>query len=186
MKKLIFLIALLPIMAMAQDFTNILSKIPIVDGTVVYSGIVKDSTLTKDEIYRRAIQWAVNLQKNVVASESEVKYQSKDDGTITISQKVFIPDYDNPKYLGCYSIHFINIYVKNGRYKYTIDGFLIKYQLREFPDIGETTLPISSFIDKSSNRLDVNERVLFYFDKKINSIIESLKTEINKKSDDNW
>lgn len=187
MKKILFLILFLPIHILAQDYSNILEVLPISDGNVTYSSVTSLPNQNKAKIYSAIRKWAFNLPKYVVASESEVTLEDKEDGVIVIQQKMFVPDYDNPQYTECYATQTINIQVKNERYKYIIDNIEIEYANKQFPDIG-SELPINSFLDISSTRLEANKQLLYFFDKKINDMLQSLTIEIPKfiKEEDDW
>jgi len=187
MKKILLILFLIPMFIYGQNHSDIFEILPIKNNDVVYTSVVKtDSIYTKDVIYNAAKKWYADLSKNFLESESNLKLDNREDHTITIQLKVYIPDYENPFYISTYSTQLINLQIKDGRYKYTIDGIFIEYALREFPDM-ESGLPVKSFLDIKSNRLEYNKQLLSFVDKKIKDIITSLeKSILDYKQDDNW
>jgi len=82
--------------------------------------VVVDSTITKNELYSTFMDW---IAKNYVSAQNVIQYQDKEEGKIVAKGlfKVYLNGLYGPEEAG-YIYHTISLYVKNGKYKYTIDN----------------------------------------------------------------
>lgn len=82
--------------------------------------VIVDSAITKNDLYSSFMDW---IAKNYVSANNVIQYQDKEEGKIVIKGLFSV----SVKQIGGYDAggniyHTISIYVKNGKFKYTIDN----------------------------------------------------------------
>lgn len=162
---------LLSIFALSQDFQ--------------FEEVVKvDSTTTKDELFNRARSWfgkTYNNEKFVISTEDRINGEISGNGSMNYRT--------NKLYFGVAAVegdidYKINIYVKDGRYKYTIHSF------RHSGSPAGMSSPINYGILTNSNEAPKPSRggpnnkawndIKNVAKTKTNKIIEDLKEYMNK------
>ncbi|WP_300685467.1 DUF4468 domain-containing protein [Chryseobacterium sp.] len=151
-----------------------------------YEGVVKvDSTITKDELYKRARTY---LAKNFKDEGELFTIDDKDGGELTGSGRVRY--YTKKIFVGAlctigYVNFKINIYSKDGRYKYVIHSLIHEgTNCRRNSAINYGLLTTDEKPDKSKDVFlrkgpwqDIKEKT----DLRMNEVISGLKEAMNKK-----
>ena len=153
-----------------------------------YEDVVKvDSTATKDELYNRARTWfskEFKSEKDVISVEDKASGEISGNGAIRYDPSSFYFGADCAR---GYITYKINIYLKDGRYKYSIHSF--RHEGTYCPGGGITSYGVLTESEKplkgpKKGWNEVKERAKKYALK----TIESLKEAMNKKheTNNNW
>lgn len=87
-----------------------------------YSDVVQvDSTVTKNELYSTFLDW---IAKNYVSAQNVIQYQDKEEGKIVAKGnfKIYMNNPVGESVLVGRIHHTLSLYVKNGKFKYSIDN----------------------------------------------------------------
>ena len=166
MKTLFTLIVASVLLLTVNAQEKLKDLLPLINGKVSYTNIVKVDSLSKDEIYNRAKHWlAYNYDNIMLDNKDELICQ----GHIKI---------------GSASIcQIITIKIKEGRYKYEITNF----QVIQHDVMNGSSLDIDTPIEKYHSFLGIGERDGFKnIDSQINILIESFEKAISTEKVDNW
>lgn len=91
---------------------------------LIYTDVVKvDSTITKNELYNRAKLWFTNTFKDankVLQVQDEERGQLVGKGKMKYNTTIFAGSGTTSGYIG----YTVNLFVKDGRYKYEITDFI--------------------------------------------------------------
>lgn len=128
MKKiLLFLSLLISVSASAQSLFEYIT-IPRNDsGVPEWNGVVQvDSTFKQNDLYQKAFQWVVATWAN---PKEVINYQDAASGYICITGTLAVSTSTNlVKYIDMGFYHYtVNVWVKDGRYKYQIKDMYRKY-----------------------------------------------------------
>lgn len=151
-----------------------------------------DSTITKDELFNRARHWFSTTFKNekeVISTSDKERGEISGNGLLTYKSDRF--------YVGvvCVNGHVsfkINVYAKDGRYKYVFHSFIHEgsfYDGNRPISYGELT---NSEVAPKPTRNGPNAKawaeIKEQTSNKVATLISSLKEEMSKKSEanDNW
>jgi len=140
--------------------------LPLINGKVTYTNIVKIDSVSKDEIYNRAKHWlAYNYDYFKVDNKDELICR----GHIQIGS--------------AYLWQIITIKIKEGRYKYEITNF----QAIQHDVSNGSSLDIDIALEKYHSFLGIGEKEGFKkIDSQVNTLIESFEKAINTKEVENW
>jgi len=161
--SLIFtLILLIPINAQ-EKLKDIL---PLINGKVAYTNIIKVDSVSKDEIYNRAKHWLAYNYDNF-------KIDSKDE--------LICRGYIHVGYARIWET--MTIKIKDGRYKYEITNFQVIMH-----DVSNgSSMEIDAPLEKYHSILGLGEKMGFKnIDDQISKLIESLEEAIKTEKVDNW
>lgn len=159
--------------AVAQD-------LPKEGGMVKYSAIVSvDSALSAKQLMTNAEKWFVNYYKS---AKDVIQYKSESE---IIGKGSFncIWKYSAMQYSNVTVYHTVKVSLKDGRYKYEITDFTLKYS----PALYETTtseVPLESFMQVYDGKKSV-ESLYGQIDANVRSVVATLDIEL-KKQDDGW
>jgi len=140
--------------------------LPLINGKVTYTNIVKVDSISKDEIYNRAKHWlAYNYDNILVDNKDELICR----GQFHIGS--------------AYIWHSITIKIREGRYKYEITNL----QVVQHDVMNGSSLDVDVAIEKYHSFLGIGEKEGFKnIDSQINALIESFEKAINTEKIDNW
>lgn len=174
-------------------FYFLITSINIFSQELKYEEVVKvDSTLTKEEIFNRARHWigkSFNDEKYVISTEDRTSGEISGNGVLNYSPSKM---YYGARFTKGIVSFKINIFIKDGRYKYVVDSFRHEgSRIGQSWDISYGQLTTS---DKAPNpnhgepydkawmdiKIQTNDKVL--------KMIESLKFSMNKRyeGNNNW
>lgn len=88
--------------------------LPIIDNHVTYTAVVKVDSVTLKDLYSRAKKW---IQHTYKTPKDVIQIDDAESGEISGAGSFKINYYSRSPYI----LHHVNIMVKDGRYKYTID-----------------------------------------------------------------
>ncbi len=174
---------------------NMMPNFPFDSATnkISYSEVIKiDSTIDKDELYKRARAW---FSKTYNSSKDVIQFENKDDCKI-IGKALFKVSFKTiigSNYPGGYINYTISIYTKNGKYKYEITDFYhtgIITESGRVPDGGACEQLINEnrgFMGNSYKKTYL--LFLIQLDENIRLLVDSLTKEMNKpsiKDDKDW
>lgn len=125
MKKLLIILVVLPVFAFGQSDV----KFPVIDNKINYTAVVKVDSVSKDELYNRALSWIANTFKN---SRYVVQMSDREAGEIlgkgTFQVVLRQPTGHvlagmRPSPLDNLFHFTVDIRLKKGKYKYSIYDF---------------------------------------------------------------
>ncbi len=132
MKKLLFTIAigLVGMTAHAQETLG--GVLPMVNGKIMYTGVVSvDSASKKDDLFQRTKLWFV---ENYTSANDVIQMEDKENGIIV--GKGYFEEMWQVTFYASMKVkvyHTIKMYVKDGRYRYEITDFNVKYYVAPGP-----------------------------------------------------
>lgn len=191
MKKILFLIACLPVLCFGQ-LSNKQQKLvdkyaldsanrifPQIDGQIIYTGIVQVDSAKKDELFNRAKAWFVTQYKS---ANDVIQMEDKEAG-ILMGKGLFVELYNFGFLVGPVSVnvyHTVKVYVKDGKYKYEITDLNGKYYERpsKYSSGGLQSMPIGNVLGPGNKKN--YKKFLEDTNAHVNSIIASLQYEMNK------
>lgn len=146
---------------------------------VVYEEVVQQSGLTKDQLYARAIEW---INSYFTAGASKITEKNQDEGLIRLKDRITLFRMEKKNKVVDVVIDYnIEIYVKDGRYKYVFRNFR-SYQ-------GSTSPGIEVWMDPNKcKKEDALERYA-NLNAEITKIIDNLKSYMQtgtQKKDNDW
>ena len=178
MKKIVFLLLLIPIIGFSQEKPKELT----------YTDVVKvDSLVTAKQLYINAKSWFAESYKNskyVIQLEDKEEGKIIGNGSFPYRSNIFIGNAASVGYIN----YTITIYVKDGRYKYEIANIIHEGASTSFGKISD----LESFIkDKPSKgwRTKVFNDLKTQIDDYFNVLINELKSYMLKASsinNDKW
>lgn len=151
-----------------QGQERLLNILPLVDGLVTYTGVIRVDSISKDELYGRAKRWFITTYKS---PKDVIELDDKEDGEIIGKGTIRIVYYFRDPYID----HTISIATKDNRFKYIITDLTYsenshsKFKIEDFP---------KSWFGQEKLYLTVDEA--------INSMINNLGEFMKTKAKDNW
>lgn len=178
MKTITTIIAVL-IVSIVQSQTTTATVFPLENGKVLYTGVVKvDSTITKDELYKRAKKWFID---NYKSANDVIQMDDKDAGEIIgkgYFEERFQPAIGAGIDMKIY--HIITISIKDGKYKYKITNFTSKGTASGITS--EAPLEDHINFDKKNKYTDYYLKI----DSKVKGIIASIEKAMKQGGGDDW
>ena len=182
MKKLIIggLIMFFSVVCYGQE--KLLGILPLVEKEVTYTNVVTVDSVKATELYIRAKLWladAYKSSKDVIQVEDKEAGQIVGKGIASVNwQSTFMSISETKVY------HTITIQVKDGRYRYEISSFLVKYDYKSGNTIQHAE---STLIQWSKNREENSKKYFANVDEVFKKLIASLEKAMNKPSkSSNW
>jgi hypothetical protein len=164
--KFIIIILLFSVNSFSQDY--LLDILPLDNGNVKYTGVVKVDGVNKKELYSRAKKWVVLSYKS---ANDVIQLDEKEDGIIIGKGNFGINYYSRNPIIK----HTIQIEIKDGRYKYTVSNFI-------YSDIKDSSFSIEKFPKSWAGKKKLYRTI----DENAKSIIADLKTTMETESKDDW
>jgi len=183
MKNILFIIISVIILIQVKAQDKHLNVLPLVDGKITYTDVVKVDSVSKDELYNRAKRWFVD---NYNSSKDVIQLDDKENGEI-IAKGFFEEFWQVTAYSGM-NVNVwqkIQIQIKDGRYKYEITDFRIKYFVSASQYTAATNID-NSLEEWNIKRVKNCQRILVKIDDYIKSLILSLDLAMKIESDDSW
>jgi len=185
MQKIILLplLAFLSLTVKAQIKDTVGLNLPIVDGKILYEGIVDIPDKTKNDLYQNAQQWFVDYFKS---SKDVIQNQDKDNG-IVVGKGML--DFNARVGLGMSMVQHdkltIKIVCKDNKYKYSV------YDMILYPPEGNEkySTPFDNLYGKLIGTVKIGgsksavKDILKKNDIEVRKMIESIKLAMVKKSD---
>jgi|GEM_PF-925764 len=185
MKKTILmtLLAMLCLSATAQIKDTVGLNLPIVDGKIVYEGIVDIPGTTKNDLYQNAQQWFVDFFKS---SKDVIQNQDKDNGLVVGKGML---DFNARVGLGMSMVQHnkltVKIICKDNKYKYSV------YDMILYPPEGNEkySTPFDNLYGKLIGTVKIGgtksaiKDILKKNDIEVKKMIESIKMAMSKKPD---
>lgn len=168
MKKIIYLFILTMFSTNSFSQEKLLDILPLENGNVVYTEVVKVDSINKKELYNRAKKWFV---LNYKSANAVIQLEDKEDGMIIGKGNFRIKYYSRNPTIE----HTLQIETRDGRYKYTVSRFIYsdiqndKFIIEKFP---------KGWAGKKKLYRTVNE--------KIKLIITDLKKSMETELKDDW
>jgi len=167
------------VFAYGQD--SIFSILPLKNGKVFYSGIVKTDGVSKEELYNRAKRWFVNTY---TSAQDNIQIDDKENGEIV--GKGFFKTYWDVSIISGTEVNIyqtVRILVKDGKFKYEFKNFSIKYfaapdQRNISPDID---MPLENWKSYSKNNA---KKIFKKIDAGVNDLIKSLSEYVKIKPEE--
>jgi hypothetical protein len=190
--KFLFQIALAVILISTNAFAQKRGKkepvtmdtiMPMRNGLVVYTNVIKVDGVTKDQLYNRA---KIFFVKNYKSANDVIQLDDKETGQIV--GKGIIKVIHNTELIGgpfeAKFSHTLSVTVKDGRYKYEFTNLV---ELGSFTTMGKTPdRPIEDIVFSKRNYY---QTLVIDAHGEFSQFIQSLIDEMNKKSDnekDDW
>jgi hypothetical protein len=180
MKKFIFLFTCCLIATIGLTQENVLTILPLKDGKVNYSGVVNVDSVNKTELYNRAKHWLVETYKS---AKDVIQIDDKENGEVI--GKVFFEIYWTNTFYSGLNIniwHTLKIQVKDGRFRYEITDFSVKYSYI-YHGLNYVDAPLETW---NSARPENLKKVLLHVDEKMQEMVLSLKNYMKKPMNNNW
>lgn len=157
-----------------KDSTKFLGIFPVVNKQVCYTEVIRKDSISKNELYNRALSWFANTFKS---SKDVIQMQDKESGKIIgkgsfeCSLGFLFPSLDIKMT--------IIIMVKDGRYKYVINNFIHYYSvyIENMSSHGEQT--IFEMFEGADPKKKITQKNARKLHNKILEIIDSLKEGMN-------
>src|SRR5690606_4091346 len=167
-KKIFTLSFVLLIFQLSFSQKQIEDILPSENGNVIYSEVIEVNDINKDELYNRARKWVVLKYQS---ANNVIQLDDKLEGIIIGKGNFDIIYYSrDPKIR-----HTIQIETKDGRFKYTISGFV-------YSDKQGDSFAVEQFPKSWSGK----EKLYRAIDEKVRLIIKDLTQGMNNKPEDNW
>jgi hypothetical protein len=183
MKKAIIFISLFVSMGSFAQ-VKLLEILPLKDGKVTYTEVVKvDTLLNKDEIYKRVKRWFVDTYKS---GKDVIQLDDKDNGEVIGKGNFSVLWQIN--FMGGMNINIwetIKINIKDGRYKYEITDFRAKYLSLGAQGVARQEIDMA-LEDWNKGRDDNNKKVYPKIDTEVQTLINSLNKAVKTPINDNW
>ncbi|MGY6648328.1 DUF4468 domain-containing protein [Wenyingzhuangia sp. IMCC45574] len=168
MKRIIYLLILITFSIKSFSQEKLLDILPIENGNVVYTEVIKVENINKKELYNRAKKWVVLKYKS---ANDVIQLDDKEDGIIIGKGNFGIKYYSRKPTIE----HTIQIETKDGRYKYTVSSFI-------YSDVQNDTFTIEKFPKSWFGK----KKLYKTLDEKVNSIIADLKKFMKTELKDDW
>lgn len=182
------MIAVLLSAALIQDCTaqdKFYEIMPMVDGKVSYINVLDADSITKDKLFSKLKDWAVNTYGSQIAT-----LQAEDKETGYLAYKGFLPVYafgqgglikNKPYTIHLY--HTLKFYIKDGKYKIVFDD-LHTYSTLEASLLGSADrVPIESYGKNGKPKhKEGYKRDVASFHKSIYDLFDSIKKSVNDSS----
>lgn len=168
MKRAIYLLILITFSINSFSQDKLLDILPLENGNVVYTEVVKVDSINKKELYNRAKKWVVLKYKS---ANDVIQLDEKEDGIIIGKGNFTIKYYKRKPTIE----HTLQIETKDGRYKYTVSSFI-------YSDVQNDRFTVENF-PKSW----FGEKKLYQaLDEKVKSIIADLKKSMEMDLKEDW
>ena len=181
MKTNFFLIAMIFLTAYAFGQNKFLEIFPFKDGKVNYSGVIQADRISKDELYKRTKRWFID---NYKSAKDVLQLDDKENGELIGKGYLETSWGATTIYVG----HTIKIQVKDGRYKYEITDFNVKYyNAGEFASGNRNIdMTLEAWDKLFSGRNKRRNEIYTEINLKIISLIASLEKFVKTQPKDDW
>lgn len=153
--------------------------LPLVDDQIIYTGVVNVDSVNANELYLRAKLWLAEAYKN---SKEVIQVDDKESGQI-VGKGIFVVDWQVTFYSFTKTNihHVIKLQLKDGRYKYEISSFLIKYDIADKTSVISQETTILDW-DKNRNRDENTKKYFTKINAEVEATILSLEKAMKKPS----
>lgn len=178
----IFILLLLISMA-SYSQEKLYNILPMIEGQVQFEEVVPVENVSKDDLYKRAKKWIVETYKS---ANDVIQYDDPSGGEV-IGKGFFEVNWQ-ATFMHTYKVnvfHTVNIKVKDGRYKFVINGFRVKFHLpadKYSPPV-DGDEPLETF---NKAREKNAAKFASVVDAEMYTIVNSIKTGMKKSSKDDW
>lgn len=181
MKKKLLLIVMVFLTAYAFGQNMMLEILPLKDGKVTYVGIVQADSINKEELYKRTKRWFIDTYKS---GKDVIQLDDKENGDLI--GKGFFETYWGQQTINIWQT--IKVQVKDGRYRYEITDFNVKYYYAGEFVTGNRNIDMTlEAWDKSfSGRNNKRNEIYTDINSKVLSLIASLEKFVKSKPKDDW
>jgi hypothetical protein len=160
-----------------------LLQLPIIDGKITYTGVVHVDSLSSEELYKRSKRWFFDTYNS---GKDVIQLDDKESGEII--GKGFFETYWQSSFLGGISINVyqtIKVQVKDGRYKYEITDFKVKYfvpasQYTRASNVDEPLETWNTWREENCNKIRAQ------IDLDVKGLIASFEKFVRTKPQDDW
>lgn len=150
----------------SQD--RLLEILPLENGKVVYTEIVKVDSVNKNKLYSRANKWIISRYKS---AKDVIQLADQDEGIIIGKGNFGITYYSRRPLID----NTLQIEVKDGRYKITISNLI-------YSDIQGESFPVEKFPKSWTGK----KKLFRILDEKIKSIMIDLKYYMSTELKNDW
>ena len=185
MKKQLLILPIIVILfsfnVFAQD--KLLGILPLKDGKVTYDGVVQVDSINKDELYKRAKRWFIETYKS---AKDVIQLDDKENGEVI--GKGFFEIYWQVTFMSGQNINVwqtMKIQVKDGRYRYEITDFNVKYYVSasQYSSGANIDSPLEAW---NKGRDDNSKKIYTKIDTEVKSLISSLEKFVRTPPKDDW
>lgn len=183
MKRILFiLLSILTLNGLhAQD--KLLEILPLKDGKVTYSDVNQVPGASKEELYTRAKRWFIDTYHS---GKDVMQHSDKESGEII--GKGFFEDTWGVTFYSNQEVKVwqtIQIQMKEGRYKYKIYDFRMKYFVSSSQYTSASTVDVP--LEEWNKEREANSQKFYRkIDKQVNRLIESIEEAMETQIDDDW
>lgn len=152
---------------------KILDIFPQKNGKVTYSAVIQTEGISSDELHNRAKRWVAKNCETVKIYEPDIIVCQR---AFVIRIHQFLASYDN-----LYASQTVTIQLKDGRYKYDISDFRLKYYSVVNGNSHFADDPIEDY-----HKLQYTNKQIEQIDAKVKDLIASLDLAMKAPINDNW
>ncbi len=160
-----------------------LLQLPLVDGKITYGGVVQIDGLSSEELYKRTKRWFIETYNS---GKDVIQLDDKENGEI-IGKGFFETYWQSTFYSGIgINIHeTIKIQVKDGRYKYEITDFKVKFYVPAAGGMPANNVdaPLETW---NTWREENCNKIRAQIDLDVKGLIASLEKFVRTKPQDDW
>ncbi len=178
MEKLIFTIIIYLVTVNCYSQDKLLNILPLKDGKVNYSGVVTIDSVNKDELYNRSNLWFVDTYKS---SKDVIQLDDKANGNLV--GKGYFDVYWMYSFVMGLDVsiwHTVKLQFKDGKYKYEIYDFNVKYYVSsdQYTSGHYVDEPLETWNNsRKKNMLKLYPKI----DEQVKSMISSLEKYVRTK-----
>ena len=168
-----------------EAFKNLgnLLQLPLIDGKITYTGVVQIDSISSAELYKRSKRWFFDTYNS---GKDVIQLDDKENGEII--GKGYFETYWQSSFLGGMNINVyqtIKVQVKDGRYKYEITDFKVKYfvpasQYTKASNVDEPLETWNTWREENCNKIRAQ------IDLDVKGLIASFEKFIRTKPRDDW
>ncbi len=160
-----------------------LSQLPIIDGKITYTGVVQVDSLSSEELYKRSKRWFFDTYNS---GKDVIQLDDKESGEII--GKGFFETYWESSFISGIGINVfqtIKVQVKDGRYKYEITDFKVKYYVApsKYASASNVDEPLETW---NTWREENCNKIRAKIDIQVKGLITSFEKFVRTKPQDDW
>lgn len=179
MKTFILTFVSIILVAAAYSQDRLLDILPLVEGHVTYTGVVQVDSVPRDELYGRAKRWFIDTYNS---GKDVIQLDDKENGEII--GKGFFEETWMVTFYGGQKVNIwqtVKIQVKDGRYRYEISDFRMKYFVSASQYSNATNVDMA-LEDWNKGRDANNKKFYPKIDSHVKSLIESIERTMQTKA----
>lgn len=162
---------------------KLLGILPLKDGKVTYVDVVQVDSISKDELYKRTKRWFIDTYKS---AKDVIQLDDKENGEVI--GKGFFETYWQITFYSGQNINVwqtIKVQVKDGRYRYEITDFNVKYYVSpsQYTSATNVDMPLETW---NQVREENCKKIYTKIDAEVQLLIISLEKFVKMQPKDDW